>query len=104
LIGYTVLFVLQTLTSRPYLTWRFPFRTLRNVIVASVIMGLATWGIYGMSADGSKGSPAYLLLSIVVGMLTYVICLWLTGEVQAEEKHAIQKLWYRVTREEAHAK
>ncbi len=32
LIGYTVLLVLQTLASRPHLTWRFPFSTLRNVI------------------------------------------------------------------------
>ena len=78
LIGYTVLFVLQTLASRPHLTWRFPFSTLRNVIAASVVMGLAAWGIYGISGDGSKGitslslsehrcGSAYLLLSAFGG-------------------------------------
>jgi O-antigen/teichoic acid export membrane protein len=103
LIGYTVLFVLQTLASRPHLTWRFPFSTLRNVIAASMIMGLTAWRVYGISGAGSKVSPAYLFLSIVVAVLTYVVCLWWIGEVKAEEKYAIKQLWYRVTRREAHA-
>jgi len=98
LIGYTVLLVLQTLASRPHLTWRFPFSTLRNVIAASVVMGLAARGIYGLSSAGSMGSPAYLFLSIAVAMPTYVVCLWWLGEVQEEEKHTVMQLWYRVKR------
>lgn len=98
LVGYTVLLVLQTLASRPHLTWRFPFRTLRNVMVASAVMGLAAWGIYGRSGDGSKGSPVYLFLSIVVAVPTYTGCLWWLGEVKQEEKHAVSQLWSRVTR------
>jgi O-antigen/teichoic acid export membrane protein len=101
LIGYTVLFVLQALASRPYLTWRFPFSTLRNVVVASVLMGLAAWGIYGISGDGRKGSPAYLFLSIIVAVFIYVVCLWWLGEVKEKEKHAGLQLWYRVTGREA---
>jgi O-antigen/teichoic acid export membrane protein len=101
LIGYTVLFVLQTLASRPHLTWRFPFGTLRNVIAASVVMGLAAWGTYGMSGAASKGSPAYLFLSIFVAVITYVVCLWWLGEVKKEEKRAVWKLWYRVTGKKA---
>jgi O-antigen/teichoic acid export membrane protein len=96
LIGYTVLLVLQTLASRPHLTWRFPFSTLRNVMAASVVMGLAAWGIYGLSGDGSKGSPAYLFLSIVVAALIYVVCLWWLGEVKEEEKKSVLQLWNRV--------
>lgn len=102
LIGYTVLLVLQTLASRPYLTWRFPFSTLRNVIAASLVMGLAAWRVYGISGGGSKVSPAYLFLSIIVAVLTYIVCLWWIGEVQAEEKNAIQQMWFRVTRRKAH--
>jgi len=100
LIGYTVLLVLQTLASRPYLTWRFPFRTLRNVMAASVVMGLVAWGIYGMSHAWSKVSLAYLFLSIIVAVPTYVVCLWWLGEVKPEEKHAVLQLWHRVTGEQ----
>jgi peptidoglycan biosynthesis protein MviN/MurJ (putative lipid II flippase) len=96
LIGYSTLLGLHTLASRPYLTWRFPFNTLRNVIAASIIMGLAAGEIYGLSGAGSKASPAYLFLSIVVAVPTYFACLWLLGEVKKDEKHAVWQLWYRV--------
>lgn len=95
LVGYTVLLALQTLASRPHLTWRFPFRTLRNVMAASAVMGLAAWGIYGMSGAGSKVSPVYLFLSIAVAVPTYVVGLWWLGEVKEEEKHTLMQLWYR---------
>jgi O-antigen/teichoic acid export membrane protein len=98
LIGYTVLFVLMTLASRPYLTWRFPFSTLGNVIVASVLMGLAAWGIYRLSGAGNKGSPVYLFLSIVVAVPTYFVCLWRLGEVKGEEKKAVLQLCSRLTK------
>ena len=97
LIGYTVLFVLMTLASRPYLTWRFPFSTLGNVIVASVLMGLTAWGIYRLSGAGNKGSSVYLFLSIVVAVPTYFVCLWFLGEVKKEEKHKVMQLWFKVT-------
>lgn len=103
LVGYTVLFVLQTLASRPHLTWRFPFSTLRNVTAASVVMGLVAWGIYGMSGRGSSVSPAYLFLSIVAAVPTYAVCLWCLGEVKAEEKESVMEWWYRVTRKVAQA-
>jgi O-antigen/teichoic acid export membrane protein len=97
LIGYTVLFVLMTLASRPHLTWRFPFSTLGNVIVASLLMGLAAWGIYRLSGAGNKGSPVYLFLSIVVAVPAYFVCLWFLGEVKKEEKHKVIQLWFKVT-------
>lgn len=95
LIGYTVLFILQTLASRPYLTWRFPFRTLRNVMAASAVMELAAWWIYGISGNGSNVSPAYLFLSIIVAVPTYFVCLWWLGEVKQAEKNTVMQLWYR---------
>jgi O-antigen/teichoic acid export membrane protein len=96
LVGYTVLLVLQATASRPYLTWRFPFRTLRNVIAASFVMGLVAWGVYGLSGAGNRGSPAYLFLSIVAAVPTYGICLWWLGEVKKDEKNTIMQLWVRV--------
>jgi O-antigen/teichoic acid export membrane protein len=96
LIGYSILLVLQTTASRPHLTWRLPFSTLRNVIAASAVMGLAARGIYGMSGAGTKVSPAYLFLSIAVAMLAYVVCLWWLGEIRKGEKDAVWHLWYRL--------
>jgi O-antigen/teichoic acid export membrane protein len=96
LVGYTTLLLLQTSASRRHLTWRFPVATLRNVMAASLVMGLAAWGLYAMSGGGNKASPAYLLLSILVAMPTYLVCLWWLGEVKVEEKHTVMQLWYRV--------
>lgn len=98
LIGYTVLLVIHTLASRPHLTWRFPVSTLRNVIAASVVMGLAAWWIYGMSGVGSMGSPTYLILSIIVAVPTYFVLLWLLGEVKEDEKNTVMQLLYRAKR------
>jgi O-antigen/teichoic acid export membrane protein len=103
LIGYTILFVLMASASQPYLTWRFPFSTLRNVMAASAVMGLAAWWIYGMSGDGSKVSLVYLFLSIIMAMPIYFVCLWLLGEAKAEEKKAVMRLWCRVTGKPAQA-
>lgn len=96
LIGYAGLLVLNTNGSRRHLTWRFPFGTLRNVIAASVVMGLVARGIYGISGDGSKVSPAYLLLSIAMAVPTYGVCLWWLGEVKEAEKNKIVQMWNRV--------
>lgn len=101
LVGYTVLLVLQILASQPHLTWRFPFSTLRNVTVASAVMGLAAWGIYGISGTGSRVSPAFLFLSIGVAVATYIVCLWWIGEVQDEEKNTVIQLLFRAMGREA---
>jgi O-antigen/teichoic acid export membrane protein len=104
LIGYIVLLILHTLASRPHLNWVFPFRTLRNVIVASVVMGLATWSMYGLVSDGIKMSPVCLFLSIIVAVTSYFACLWWLGEANEEEKNTVMQLWYRLTAKEAQAK
>lgn len=96
LIGFSILLVLQTLGSQTHLTWQFPFSTLRNVIAASAVMGLAARGIYGMSGEGTKVSPAYLLLSIAVALMAYVVCLWWLGEIGKGKKDAVWRLWYRL--------
>lgn len=97
LIGYITLLLLNTVASHSHLTWRFPFRTLRNVIAASVVMGLVAWGIYGMFGEGSKVSPAYLVLSIAGAVATYGACLWRLGEVNEGEKESVLRLWKRVS-------
>jgi O-antigen/teichoic acid export membrane protein len=96
LVGYTALLVLQTYTSRPYLTWRFPFRTLRNVVIAAICMGLVAWGIYGFSGNRSEAHVVFLLLSIVGAVPVYFACLWWLGEANARERTAVRCLWHRI--------
>jgi O-antigen/teichoic acid export membrane protein len=97
LIGYTALLLMQARAGQAHLTWRFPYGTLRNVVAASLVMGLVAWGIYGMSGPGTKVSPAYLLLSIAVAIPTYGVCLWWLGEVDEGEKRTVVALLDRVT-------
>jgi O-antigen/teichoic acid export membrane protein len=97
LIGYAVLLLLQTMSSRPHLAWRFPLTTLRNVTAASILMGLVAWGTYGISGAQSQASPSYLALSIAVAVPTYCIGLWWLGEVDETEKKSMGMIWARVT-------
>ena len=97
LIGYTVLLLLHTLASRRHLVWHFPFKTLRNVIVASLGMGVVAYLVYGLSGDDVNGSPLFLLLSVLASVPTYVVLLWALGEVREKEKAFAQQLWHRVS-------
>lgn len=95
-IGYTFLLVLQTLASWPYLTWRFPFSTLRNVIAASAVMGLVAWEIYRVSEAIIGILSVRLVTSIAVAVSTYIMCLWLLGEVKDGEKQMACAVWRRL--------
>jgi len=97
LVGYTILVVLQAYSSRLYMTWRCPYRTLRNVVMANVLMGLAAFGVYAMSGNWGSVHLGYLLLSIVVGVLVYFSCLLLLGEANEEERAVAKHFWSRVT-------
>ncbi|GAB1469193.1 lipopolysaccharide biosynthesis protein [Chloroflexota bacterium] len=97
LIGYTVLLILHTLASRPHLTWHFPFKTLYNVIFASMGMGLVAYLVYGLSGNDDNGSPLFLLLSILAAIPTYFILLWVLGEVKEKERFFAQQLWRRIS-------
>lgn len=101
LVGYAVLFVLQAYASRPYLTWRLPFRTLRNAIIATICMALAVLGIYAVSGNRDGVHLGYLFLSIVVAVPVYLASLLLLGEANEEEWAVVKRLWYRVARRPA---
>ena len=97
LLGYTVLLILHTLASRPHLTWHFPLKTLRNVIFASLGMGLVAHLVYGLSGNDGNGSPLFLLLSVLASVPTYFALLWLFGEVKEKERAFALQVWNRVS-------
>jgi len=96
-IGYGVLLGLQAIASRPHLTWRFPVTTARNVVTASIVMGSATWGVYGLAGIVHGVSAVFLLLSIAVAVPTYGVCLWRFGEFDAAELKTASAMWTRLT-------
>jgi O-antigen/teichoic acid export membrane protein len=98
LLGFTILFFLQLFASRKHLTWRFPFKTLRNVVISAVFMGGTVWGIYCLSGDLCEPHPMFLLLSIVVAIPVYFACLWLLGEMKDDEKEALERYWQKMAK------
>jgi len=96
LVGYAVLFVLQAYASRPYLTWRVPFRTLRNVLIATACMGLAVWGVCAVPGNRGDLHLGYLFLSIFVAVIVYFTSLLLLGEANEGEMAEVKRLWYRL--------
>jgi O-antigen/teichoic acid export membrane protein len=102
LIGYSILLILQIYSSRPYLTWRFPFKTLRNVTIATIFMGTAVVGVY--TFPGSMSSNVhigYLFLSILAGIVVYFSLIILLGEAKREEMEAVKNFMNRFARKPA---
>lgn len=95
LVGYSVLLILHTLSSRPHLPWHFPFATLRNVLAASSVMGLITYMVYGLSGKANDVSIVYLVLSVLAAVPSYFFLLWVFGEIKEKEKEFIFQFWQR---------
>jgi len=98
LVGYAVLLALQIYVSRSHLAWPFPWMTLRNVVIATVCMGLAVSAIYAVPGNRNDVHLDYLLLSIVVGVLVYLVSLLLLGEANEEERAVARHFWYKVAK------
>ena len=97
LLGYAVLFGMQAYGSRLYLTWYFPFKTLRNVTVTSVCMGLVVFGVFNMSDHGNNGTRiVFLLLSIFVAVPVYFIFLLLLEEINQGERDNFKRFLYKL--------
>jgi O-antigen/teichoic acid export membrane protein len=91
-ISFGVLIILHAYASRVYLSWYFPYRTLRNGVIASMCMGMVVWGVYGSSGSMSKANLGYLLLSIVLAAIVYFGSLLMLGEITSEERFEVKRL------------
>lgn len=95
LIGYSVLLALHTLASRRYLSWHFPFSTLRNVVISSLGMGVTAYFVYGLAGNQPNGSFLFLGLSVLTAIPTYLVLLWILGEVKEREKTLVLQVWQK---------
>ncbi len=88
LVGYTLLIGLQAYTSRLYLTWHFPAKTLGRVVIAAILMGVGVTVFYRMGTFGGREAPGFiwLFLSIGLGAIIYFASLLLLQEIRKEER------------------
>jgi O-antigen/teichoic acid export membrane protein len=98
LVGYTLLIGLQAYTSRLYLTWHFPAKTLWRVLIAACLMGFSVTVFYRLGAFGGRDSPGFvwLFLSIGVGAVIYFVSLLLLQEIRKEERAWAKRFVHRV--------
>jgi O-antigen/teichoic acid export membrane protein len=82
LFSIVILLVLMIIISRKYFTWPFPFRSLFKAVLASLVMGAGVYYLYSRLASAAVVS---LLISIVAGVVIYVIMLFILRAYQPEE-------------------
>ena len=96
LISYVTLLVLQVLAARSHLAWSFPYRTLRNTALASIVAGATSVALYTGSGDAGGVHFGFLLLAIVAAIAGYGLVLLALGELDARERAAIRQHLGRV--------
>ncbi len=81
-LSFFLLAILQGITAARYITWRWPIRSLLRVFLASIAMTatvLMTQSV--IRTDNVGWQVASLLVSIVIGALTYCLILWAFSEI-----------------------
>lgn len=85
-VSFSLLAGLQAITSARFLTWRWPLTSLWRVLTASAAMSASVLLIQaGLRSDTTVWQATSLLLSIVVGALTYGAVLWVLGEISPSQ-------------------
>jgi O-antigen/teichoic acid export membrane protein len=86
LLSFLLLAILQTITSKRFLTWRWPVTSLWRVLAASAAMSAAVLLLQaGLRSDTTVWQVVILLLSILVGALIYGMVLWALGEISPQQ-------------------
>jgi len=84
LISYAVLLFLMVVFSRRFFIWKFPFKTLSNVIFASVIMGIV---VYNINNFFTSSYLIKLISGICIGTIVYFFILLIIKEFSKKEIH-----------------
>jgi O-antigen/teichoic acid export membrane protein len=78
LAAYIVLLILIAGGSAPYLTWRLPYLSIVRSMIACTVMGLI---IFMLQNSLHETIWMSLLLKITCGLIAYILCLVLLGEI-----------------------
>jgi len=88
-VAYGVLLALNVFSATKYLPWLFPWRTLRNVLLASGTMALTL----GQMRVYVELNLLTLLLAVAVGMSIYLLMLVITREFVKKEVRELQSMF-----------
>ncbi|MCF7811929.1 flippase [bacterium] len=95
-ISYAFYLMAMIVISRRYFVWDFPLRSLGNAIVASIVMGVTVYQIDNVA------TPSYLInliLCIIVGIVVYLVMLFLLRELQKEEMYEMRMIARKMLRQ-----
>ncbi len=87
-VVFSLLAVLQAITSARFLTWRWPLKSLWRISVAAAAMVIAVLIVQvAIPSNTILWQVINLLTSIVIGVLTYGWGLWFLGEISPRQIH-----------------
>lgn len=96
-VAYGFLLVLNIFSAIKYVPWLFPWRTLRNALVAAGVMAVLLWAL----GKFTQPNVLTLLLSVLAGAGIYGGVLFITGELSLQERGALRRMagraWGRFT-------
>lgn len=95
LISYVFLLVLIVAVSRRFFIWEFPFKSLGKVICASAIMGVV---VYTVGNDLTSSALLNIIISVCVGIVVYLLMLFLVREIREEEIQELQVIRGKIIR------
>ena len=92
-IAFSLLAGLQAVTSARFLTWRWPITSLWRVLTASVAMSASVLLLQvSIPSSTTVWQVAGLLISVIVGGLTYGSVLWILGEISPHHMFELFRL------------
>jgi len=94
-IAYAADLTAMVILSRRFFVWKFPFKSLGNVTIASAIMGAA---VYPVGNIVTSSILINLILGICVGVVVYAVMLFLLREPQKEEVQELRRLITKLLR------
>jgi O-antigen/teichoic acid export membrane protein len=94
--GYLVLFALQYYSARRYLAWRLSIKSLRNISIATLLMGSLSLWIYRLSGNVTELRPGHFFLCVLLALPIYVGALWMLGEWNDSERGAVAQFYRRI--------
>jgi O-antigen/teichoic acid export membrane protein len=86
-ISYVIYFILNVIFVRKFFIWKFPLNTLIRCIISSILVSAIMLFLINRL---NFSAIVNLILSILIGIFIYVICLFLFKEILPEEKKIIK--------------
>jgi O-antigen/teichoic acid export membrane protein len=87
-VCYAALLLLIVAFSRRLFVWKFPFRSLLNIAVASTVMGIV---VYSVGHVAGLAPTVRLVVAVFIGVAVYVSVLLALGEFSLEELRVVRQ-------------